>query len=151
LRERRGDIGALAAHFLALATRKQGKPELRLTNRDVELLERHPWPGNVRELASVMERAAILSRGGRLSIEAVLPRPRANAFASAPRSVATAMVPGPIESERERKQRDRANIEAALAASGGKIYGPGGAAELLGMRPTTLASRIQKYGIGRRR
>jgi transcriptional regulator with GAF, ATPase, and Fis domain len=61
------------------------------------------------------------------------------------------MVPGPIESERERKQRDRANIEAALAASGGKIYGPGGAAELLGMRPTTLASRIQKYGIGRRR
>jgi formate hydrogenlyase transcriptional activator len=107
-------------------------------NRDVQALERYAWPGNVRELASVIERAAILAREGRLAIDAVLDR-------------ANAAVAIEIESERDRKLRERANIEAALAACGGKVYGPGGAAELLGMRPTTLASRIRALGLVRRR
>jgi len=157
LRERRGDVGALAAHFLALAERKLGRKGLRLTNRDVQALERHAWPGNVRELASVVERAAILARDGRLAIDAVLERaelPRASQGpqpASAPSS-AGASEPTPaygIETERERKQRERASLEAALAACGGKVYGPGGAAELLGVRPTTLASRIRALGLRR--
>ena len=56
-----------------------------------------------------------------------------------------------IETEAQRKQRERANIEAALVASAGRIYGPGGAAELLGMKATTLASRIKALGIRRPR
>ncbi len=151
LRERRGDVGALAAHFLELAERKLGKKGLRLTNRDVQALERYAWPGNVRELASVVERAAILARDGRLAIPAVLDRATA-AVAPVPSRPASAPVPTiEIESERDRKLRERANIEAALAACRGKVYGPGGAAELLGMRPTTLASRIRALGLVRRR
>lgn len=151
LRERRGDIGALAAHFVALSGQKLGKPELRLSNRDVETLERYPWPGNVRELASVMERAAILARGTRISIDGVLPRSRAGAAAAPALGPSTGTSEHPVETERDRKQRERANIEAALAASGGKIYGAGGAAEMLGVRPTTLNSRIERLGIRRRR
>ena len=149
LRARRGDRGALAAHVLALAERKLGKKGLRLTNRDVQALERYAWPGNVRELASVIERAAILSRDGRLSIDAVLDRATAVVSPVPPRP---AGAPSPaIETESDRKLRERANIEAALAACAGKVYGPGGAAELLGMRPTTLASRIRVLGLARRR
>ena len=151
LRERRGDIGTLAAHFLELSERKLGKKSLRLTNRDVQALERYAWPGNVRELASVVERAAILARDGRLAIPGVLDRATA-AVAPVPSRPASAPAPTlEIETERDRKLRERANIEAALAACGGKVYGPGGAAELLGMRPTTLASRIRVLGLVRRR
>jgi transcriptional regulator with GAF, ATPase, and Fis domain len=145
LRDRRADIGVLAAHFLAIAERKLGKAGLRLTNRDVQALERHVWPGNVRELASVIERAAILARDGRLALDAVLARAHA-APAPAP-SPAASEPRAAIETERERKQRERTSVEAALAACDGKIYGPGGAAELLGVPPTTLASRIRALGL----
>ena len=146
LRERMSDVGALAAHFLTLAERKLGKKALRLTNRDVQALECYAWPGNVRELASVIERAAILARDGRLAIDAVLAR--ASEVAPARASGHSPTRHG-VETESDRKRRKRANIQAALAASGGKIYGPGGAAELLGMPPTTLASRIHALGLRR--
>lgn len=146
LRERRGDIGALAAHFLAISERRLGKKAMRLTNRDVQALERYTWPGNVRELASVVERAAILARDGRLSIDAVLARAQTTNPAL-PRTPALATPPTAIETESERKQRERANLEAALAACGGRVYGPGGAAEILGIRPTTLASRLRALGL----
>jgi transcriptional regulator with GAF, ATPase, and Fis domain len=144
LRDRRGDIGTLAAHFVALAAKRLGKPALRLSKRDVQTLERYDWPGNVRELASLIERAAILARGERLALDAVLPRSNPTPSALAPPQAVA------VESKRERKQRERANIERALASSGGKIYGPGGAAEILGIPGTTLASRIKTLGIRRR-
>ena len=147
LRDRRADIGALAAHFVAIAERKLGKTGLRLTNRDVQALERHGWPGNVRELASAIERAAILARDGRLALDAVLARAHA---APAPAPSPAASEPRvAIETERERKQRERSAVEAALAACDGKVYGPGGAAELLGLPPTTLASRIRALDLRR--
>jgi transcriptional regulator with GAF, ATPase, and Fis domain len=148
LRERREDIGLLAAHFLAIATQRIGKPALRLTNTDVRLLEQHSWPGNIRELANAIERAVILARGDRLAIGAVLPNfdgsavPRRDAPPVAPR--------GEVETKRDRKVRERASIESALATSGGKVYGKGGAAEVLGIPATTLASRIKALGIPRR-
>ena len=150
LRERRSDIGLLAAHFLSAAERRLGKTGLRLTRSDVQALERHAWPGNVRELASVIERAAILARDGRLAFDAVLAPPPPGATASAPSATDARGDPRPIERESERRRRARANLEAALAACGGKIYGPGGAAALLGLRPTTLASRLRAHGIRRR-
>lgn len=151
LRVRRGDVGALAAHFIASAERKLGKKGLRLTNRHVQALERHAWPSNVREVASVVERAVILARDGRLAIDALLERVDVPRASLPSRPVAE---PGPVsgvETEHDRKQRERANIEAALAACGGKVYGAGGAAEMLGVRPTTLASRIRVLGLVRRR
>jgi transcriptional regulator with GAF, ATPase, and Fis domain len=153
LRERREDIGALAAHFLALVAPKLGKPALRLTNSDVRRLEQHDWPGNVRELASAIERAAILARGDRLPLDVVLPRPKEGATArAAVRSDPAPALPPPgrIETEPNRRQRERANIERALERSGGKLYGKDGAAESLGIPATTLASRVKALGIRRR-
>jgi transcriptional regulator with GAF, ATPase, and Fis domain len=147
LRERRADIGALAAHFLSISAQRIGKPTLRLTNRDVRLLERHTWPGNVRELANAIERAVILARGDRLALDAVLPNLDGR---SAPRAAAPLRTPrGDVETESDRRQRERANIEKALATSRGKVYGKDGAAEILGIPATTLASRIKALGIRR--
>jgi transcriptional regulator with GAF, ATPase, and Fis domain len=142
LRHRRDDVAPLAAAFLAAAAARLGDPGLALSPADVQRLEREAWPGNVRELAGVVERAALLARGGPIDLDAVLPR--------APSTHAADAV-GAIETEAQRKQRERANIEAALLASAGRIYGSGGAAELLGMKATTLASRIKALGIRRRR
>jgi transcriptional regulator with GAF, ATPase, and Fis domain len=134
LRHRRDEIGPLAAHFLAAVSRRLGKPALRLSVDDVAALEAGEWHGNVRELQAVIERAAVHARGAALDLDALLAPPSASAE---------------IETEAARKRRERANIESALAAANGRIYGPDGAAKILGMKPTTLASRIKALGIGK--
>jgi PAS domain S-box-containing protein len=141
LRERVEDIPLLALHFLAGAQRKLKVEGLALSEGDVARLCAYGWPGNVRELQNVIERAAILARNGRLFVD--LPRDRGQALAQQPPSPAT----GPIMTETQRRDRDRIAIIAALDASGGKISGPGGAAEILGLRPTTLSSRIRALEI----
>jgi transcriptional regulator with GAF, ATPase, and Fis domain len=151
LRERPEDIGALAAHFLVLAAKRLGNPALRLTKSDVRTLEQHDWPGNVRELASAIERAAILGRGDRLALDAALPQTHAGLSPRAPlREGIAPPLPAAVESKGDRRQRERAAIERALASSGGKLYGKGGAAEILGIPATTLASRVKALGIRRR-
>jgi transcriptional regulator with GAF, ATPase, and Fis domain len=146
LRHRRDDIGRLASAFLAAAAQRLGRPGLRLTAADLRALERRDWPGNVRELQGVIERAAILARGARLDLAAALPPPSGRDGARATAS-ATATA---IETEADRKRRERTNIEAALAATSGRIYGRSGAAELLGGKATTLSSRIKALGIEKR-
>ena len=89
----------------------------------------------------MIERAAILARNGRLFVD--LPRDRGQASAQQPLHAA----PPTIMTETERRARDRSSILAALEAAGGKISGPGGAAEIMGLRPTTLASRIKVLDI----
>jgi PAS domain S-box-containing protein len=139
LRERTDDVPALARHFLQIAARKLKVPDPRLTEGDMRRLVEYSWPGNVRELQNVIERAAILARNGRLRID--LPVRGAGRLAPGrPDSV-------PLLTDDERRERDRANIVAALDACGGKVFGPGGAAELLNVKPTTLASRIKALGI----
>ena len=155
LRARRADIGPLAAHFLRLAEPRIGRRGLRLTVANVRRLEQYEWPGNVRELASVIQRATILARGDRLDVDAVLPEAGRGARGPAARP-ASGRTPHPteagaIETEAERRERERANVVAALARSGGKVYGAGGAAELLGVPATTLASRLRALGIRRPR
>src|SRR5262245_1022986 len=137
LRERRDDIPVLAAHFVQNEGRKLRR-ELKLTEGDVRRLMQYDWPGNVRELENVIERAAILARHARLRID--LPAAKAAA--------ATTQMPSDrLLTDDERRERDRANILTALESCGGKVFGPGGAAELLDVRPTTLASRIKALGI----
>jgi len=143
LRERPDDIPLLAAHFVAEAGAKLGQAGLRLTEGDVRRLARYDWPGNVRELQNVIERAAILARGGRLRLD--LPDNAAAALSEGAR----ADNGSPVLTEQDRRARDRANILAALEAAGGKVFGPGGAAELLDVKPTTLASRIKTLRIER--
>jgi transcriptional regulator with GAF, ATPase, and Fis domain len=151
LRERREDIGPLAGHFLAQTALKMGKRSLRLTNNDVQTLERYDWPGNVRELASAVERAVILSRGQRLVFDALVLRAGHGAsLRSAPRTEVPESSGTDFETAADRRRRDRRSIENALAKSGGKLYGRGGAAEMLGIPATTLASRMKVLGIRRR-
>jgi transcriptional regulator with GAF, ATPase, and Fis domain len=134
LRERPEDVAPLVAHFLRAAGARLGRSDLAASVRDVRALARAPWPGNVRELASTVERSALLALDGRARFDA------------------TGSPPAPdVVPVSEWRGRERANVEAALARAGGRIYGAGGAAEILGVPPTTLASRVKALGIARRR
>jgi formate hydrogenlyase transcriptional activator len=144
LRERRADIPLLAAHFLRGTGRKLKTEGLRLSEGDMRRLAGYDWPGNVRELENMIERAAILARDGRLRIE--LPDSARPAMVM----VEDTSAPLPaLLTDADRRDRDRANITAALQSCGGRIFGPNGAAALLGVKPTTLASRIKVLGIDR--
>jgi transcriptional regulator with GAF, ATPase, and Fis domain len=138
LRDRPGDVAPLVEHFLGIACARLGRPRLVATARDLRVLERHPWPGNVRELASAVERAVVLAHDGRLRFE----------LGETGRGHGAVPDREPIPVA-EWRHRERANVEAALARAGGRIYGRGGAAELLGVPPTTLASRVKALGIPR--
>ncbi len=142
LRERREDIPLLAAHFVKTASRRLNHSGHQLTQAHARLLSSYEWPGNVRELQNAIERAVILSRGGPLRFD--LP---AQSIKTMP---APAAQPGaPILTRAELKERERQSIIAALEQTNGKIFGPGGAAALLAMRPTTLASRLAALGLKR--
>ena len=145
LRQRREDIGKLATHLLAQVARRAGQPTPRLSQAALAQLERYDWPGNVRELQNALERALILARGGALRFDDLQRHTRR---AAAPVSPAS---PQLILTRTEVRQRERLNIEQALATTQGKVFGPDGAAALLGMKPTTLASRIKAMGIERKR
>jgi formate hydrogenlyase transcriptional activator len=142
LRERRDDVPLLAAHFLRAAERKLALGELRISIADVRRLTRYDWPGNVRELQNAIERGAILARSGQARID--LPE---QVSTRQPRPRRTGPDSAAVLTEDDRRERDRANIAAALDACGGKIFGRGGAAELLDVKPTTLASRVKALGI----
>jgi formate hydrogenlyase transcriptional activator len=145
LRERREDIPPLVEHFLAQSARRMNRPAMRITQAALSQLTAHDWPGNVRELQNTVERAVILSREGPLRFD--LPGPDASGTTLAhPR---TAPRPALLTRD-ELKRQERDGIAAALKQTGGKIFGPGGAAELLGMKPTTLTSRIAALRINRK-
>lgn len=140
LRKRKEDIPLLVEHFLEGSSRKVGRPKLPLTLAAVQRLQQYDWPGNVRELQHVIERAVITSAGSRLNIE--LP-----SQAKAAR-LAEAITADPVVRTDEQIRKIEAdNIRAALKAANGKVSGTGGAAQLLGLKSTTLASRIKALGI----
>ncbi len=147
LRDRREDIPLLAQHFLS-SEGKSLKSDLRLSEGDVRRLMQYDWPGNVRELQNVIERAAILAQNGRLRID--LPIQQAGAELPAASRRPRNGAPPAIMTDDEMRELERNNILAALKASGGKVFGKDGAAELLAIKPTTLASRIKSLGISAR-
>jgi transcriptional regulator with GAF, ATPase, and Fis domain len=148
LRERLDDIPLLAKHFVQRACARLNCPQVRITARQVQLLQRYHWPGNIRELQNVIERAVILARGGVLQLEPVLPVEMIAAVRPHSPRAQTAVAPGIIREEKW-KERERENILAALQKARGKIYGPGGAAELLGVKATTLAYRMKVLRISK--
>ncbi len=145
LRERREDIGPLALHFIKQSARRMNRPTPRLAPATLAQLNAHDWTGNVRELQNAVERAVILSPRGPLHFDLPDEPTRLPANARQPPLFA----PGFL-TRHELKRHERESIVTALQQTRGKIFGPDGAAELLGMKPTTLASRIKALGIRKR-
>jgi transcriptional regulator with GAF, ATPase, and Fis domain len=149
LRDRMGDIPALARHFAHRAAIRFGLAPVEPTAANMELLQGYEWPGNIRELGAVIDRAAILGNGDSLQLAAALgvATPR-RPYAIQADNVATA----PIAPPRTGKilplnDAMRAHIETALRATRGRVEGPGGAARLLGINPHTLRARMRKLKI----
>jgi transcriptional regulator with GAF, ATPase, and Fis domain len=143
LRERGDDIIALAQHFLEQTCSDFGRQALQLTRAQADMLLRYEWPGNVLELKNVFERAVILSPRNVLRLDLSMSNPggesRLESAAEQPSET--------LLTESEMREFQKNNIVAALRQAGGKVSGSGGAAELLGVRPTTLADRIRTFGI----
>jgi len=139
LRERPEDIEALARYFTAHFSAALRKSVTTLTAAAMTRLQEYRWPGNVRELQNVIERAVILAEGAVVDIDAIT---TGSAFHPAPAVPANSVITL-VDAERRA-------ILAALVAAGGRVSGLGGAAELLGLRPTTLHAKMKKLGIRRR-
>lgn len=142
LRERVEDIPVLASHFLQTVCKNLNVAKARITQANLIDLQNYDWPGNVRELQNVIERAAIISRGGKLLLNLPKSGSQTKKSLSRPEPVI-----GKILTDHEMKDREKENILKALDKAGGKVTGPGGAADLLQMKPTTLYSRIAKMRI----
>ena len=146
LRERGEDIALLARAFTERFARRMGRRLEPLRPDDVRRLQDYPWPGNVRELQNVIERGLIQSTGARLDLNRAMPE--IDAPAPAPATVGEDSE-GRILSAKQLQAIERANIERALAACGGKVSGEAGAASRLGIPPSTLTSRMKALGIQR--
>jgi formate hydrogenlyase transcriptional activator len=131
LRERKTDISLLAQHFLRQLSRRLDKRIDEIAPATLELLVAYDWPGNVRELENLIERGLIVSSGDTLEIDPT--------WLAGPDG--TAELSGSLA------ERERQAIVEALRQSQGKVYGPGGAAGLLGLKPTTLYGKMRKHGI----
>src|SRR6266550_1672910 len=147
LRQRRADIGILATSFAQKYAQRMGRALEPLSEDCLRRLEAYSWPGNVRELQNIIERAVITSHDGRLNLDRALPE-SINAIAAALSTGEN--VNHRIRTAKELEELERQNIIAALESSDWKISGVNGAAQLLGMRPTTLSSRMKALGIERR-
>ena len=159
LRDRRDDIPELAAQLLDRICRRLSRAPVTLAPDQVAWLVARDWPGNVRELLNVLERATISSADGALNLPvgdgAVAATPRAKTV-TPPAGLAVPALEGPtfveagragpppILGEHQMRHQERENLRRALESCGGKIYGRDGAAALLGLKPTTLASRLKR-------
>lgn len=136
LRERREDIGILSRHFVEIYSAKTGKNITGLSSGAIDSLLSYSWPGNIRELENLIERSVLLAKGTTIE-EIPLPRNDTGTTDMGEHKLKT------IE------ENERAHIITALKQCGGRIRGINGAAEVLGVPPTTLASKMQKLGIKR--
>ena len=132
LRERQADVPPLASHFVIEFARRMGKPGRQISVDAMRQLTSYPWPGNVRELANVLERAVILCDGPTILEQHLGTLARQ---AAAPSSFLTL------------QDVERQHILRALEHTRGVLAGPNGAARLLGMRRSTVWSRMKKLGI----
>jgi PAS domain S-box-containing protein len=145
LRERGEDVVLLAEVLAAKLARSLGRPIQPPDASDVSLLRAYAWPGNIRELRNVLERALITSPDGRLRLERILP-------AAGPHRAPVAPPRAPPErilSERGLRRLERENMLLALERTAWRVGGQGGAADLVGVRPSTFKSRMKALGIRR--
>jgi transcriptional regulator with GAF, ATPase, and Fis domain len=145
VRQRKSDIPALTRHFVMVKSRELGiaVPPSIAPGALLRLME-YDWPGNVRELENMVERELIRHRGGPLAFETMLPREEERTKAVST-GVAHPHLPLKLD------EAMAAHISEVLKVAQGKIHGTGGAAELLGVNPTTLRTRMDQLGIRYRR
>ncbi len=143
LRDRGDDVIQLAQEFLNKTCKDFGREPMTLTRGQANKLRAYDWPGNVRELKNVIERAVILSRGNVLRLEASLPEAASGGSGAASDTLAA----DEFLTEQEMRAFQKKNTVAALKQAGWRVSGAGGAADLLGIKPTTLADRIRTLGI----
>ncbi|MBO1923410.1 sigma 54-interacting transcriptional regulator [Thiomicrorhabdus sp. 6S3-12] len=142
LRQRGDDIPVLAQHFLKLACEKYTKAGLQLKVKHIHQLQAYHWPGNIRELIHVIERTVILAHDGQLvfNLDFLPVAQESGGYAASDQSQG-------VLTYNELRSRERENLIQALEQSGGKIFGKGGAGELLQINPTTLNSKLKKFNI----
>ncbi len=140
LRDRLEDLPALIDAFLEALRRRDGGKPLKVGKVGLDSLRAYGWPGNVRELRNVLERAVILARGrGAVDVASFLTLAPLSPGRGAPTAANS-----PVTTLDE---ATRVHIKRALEAAGGKIYGSDGAAQLLGLKPSTLQSKMKKLKI----
>ena len=144
LRKRREDTVQLAQHFLESICRDFGRSPLKLTRGQAEVISAYDWPGNIRELKNVIERAVILSKGRTLRLDLSMP---GSVAAAEHAGFPDAGTDGRILTEKQLRELQKRNMIAALKAANWKVSGTDGAAELLGVRPTTLYDRMKSFAI----
>jgi transcriptional regulator with GAF, ATPase, and Fis domain/tetratricopeptide (TPR) repeat protein len=133
LRERKEDIGLLADHFLERYAMKYNREKHRITSEQTALLSAYDWPGNIRELQNVIERAVLLSPDNKLLLD--------------PPSAGPARGKHPFDDLPSLDELQRRYIHYILTKTRGKISGPGGAAEILDMKRTSLYNRMNRLGM----
>jgi len=146
LRERRDDIIILAERFLEDFRSRPGWSSLRFTKEALAGLSVRAWPGNVRELRNVVERAAILAQGGLIG-HAELECADGGECPCMPACDRGSDPPTSAVGRLDEVQRE--HIRTVLTRTGGRIYGRDGAAEILGLKPSTLQSRMKRLGLDR--
>jgi PAS domain S-box-containing protein len=144
LRNRPEDVLQLAQHFLEQTCIDFGRKPLKLTQSQAQVIQAYDWPGNVRELKNVIERAVILSKGNNLRLDLSLPEK-----AGGMSGVENGRLPGEgqVRTEEQMRALQKQNLVTALRQTNWRVSGKNGAAELLGIKPTTLTDRIKSFGI----
>ena len=137
LRERADDIPLLVEYFVDRYARQAGKTIRRINKRTLAQLQAYPWPGNVRELQNVVERSVIVCDTDEFTVD--------ESWLSVASSATVGPLPNTIAAH------EKAAIEDALRATGGRVFGPGGAAARLGIPRSTLESKIRSLGIKKNR
>jgi formate hydrogenlyase transcriptional activator len=142
LRERRDDIPVLTRYFVQKYSRRMGREIESISAQSIEALIGYDWPGNIRELQNVIERSVILSNGPELQV--IMPQ-----FTARSKSFPAAAAPLYLRASNVSEAVERARILEALREANGHVGGATGAAARLGLKRTTLQSRMRKYNIGR--
>jgi formate hydrogenlyase transcriptional activator len=138
LRERRDDIPLLVEYFIGRFGKKIGKKFRTIDKKTIRLFESYQWPGNIRELQNVIERAVILSDNDTFSVDSAWLKQNSSHLGDSPAALDKALL-----------RFEKELIESALAASSGRVSGPGGAAARLRIATQTLDSKISRLGINK--
>jgi formate hydrogenlyase transcriptional activator len=141
LRERREDIPLLVEYFIDRFARQAGKSFRAVNKKSLELLQSYPWPGNIRELQNVIERSVIVCKTENFLVD--------ESWLS--RQPPVTVPNSGLESLRKLPSQEKEIIEAALSESGGRVYGPSGAAAKLGIPRSTLEHKIRSLKINKKR
>ncbi len=148
LRKRKEDIPLLADYFLGQSATRLQLAKPRMSKADAMRLKDYDWPGNIRELQNVLERAVITSRSGKFRLD--FQKTGSGRERGLQQVGSVESQPEKIWTYNQLKDFEKKNILTVLKKTGGKVFGPGGAAELLDMPPTTLASKLKRLGLKKR-